>query len=83
MSVKLSPTQLDLIARVRAAGGRIEYRKGGFWTAPGVLEAHAGVPEWHFGWQTIAALQDRGVLVLTRRSDRELPQEFQLASEHC
>lgn len=81
--LKLSQTQMDLMAKVRAAGGRIEYRKGGFWTAPGVPEVRPGVPAWYFGWETIAALRDRGVLVLTRRSDRQLPAEFQLASEHA
>lgn len=77
---KLSATQLELVAKITAFGGRMEYRKGGFWTAPGVPEVRPGVPEWYFGWGTVAALQDRGILKLIRRSARSLPAEFELVS---
>ncbi|MEY2151114.1 hypothetical protein AB7849_09365 [Rhodanobacter sp. 115] len=62
MLKQLTPTQADLVGKVRSAGGRIEYRKGGFYTSPGVPEVRPGVPEWYFEWGTVNALVKKQVL---------------------
>lgn len=73
LAKKLSPTQSEVIARMRAAGGYIERWPGGFWTTPGMrYELKWGgvkVPEWSVAWNTVNALAKRGLIRETKRQN--------------
>lgn len=65
---QLTPTQQDLVRRVREGGGLIERRPGGFWTLPGMKDwdDRPGVPRWYQATGTVQALAKRGVLEVTK-----------------
>ena len=72
--MKLSPTQLDVLAKMRAAGGRIERWPGGFWTTPGTEAVNIAdrgkdyqVPEWYAGISTLRALEKAGMVAEAER----------------
>ena len=83
-SLKLTPTQADLVARVRAAGGLIERWPGGFWTTPGCSHRKSGlykVPDWWVGTGTIKSLVGKGVLTVSREQPARFgafPVEYRL-----
>ena len=67
---KLSPTQAQAVAVIKARGGKIERWPGGFWTTPGIeFDQRPGyrVPNWYVGAGTVKALEKLGVLRETGR----------------
>ena len=62
--MNLTPAQATLVHRLatETLGGRIERRKGGFWTAPETIANADGVPDWWVAAGTVKALARKGVL---------------------
>ena len=71
--MKLSDTMLDVVAKMRAAGGRLERWPGGFWTTPGMavksISQGYRIPVWSTSTHTVKALAARGVIA----ADAEQP----------
>ncbi len=83
MPRKLSDTQRALIDHIKPAG-RIERRPGGFWCAPGTPNDERGVPAIWFGTQTVEALANRAVLIVSQHKEshgRSFAVEYQLKEE--
>lgn len=89
----LSPTQQDVVAKMRAAGGRIERWPGGFWTTPGTAftMSHGGglgsykVPDWWIGVRTLYALEKAGLITQSKQENargngRPFAVEYRLVS---
>lgn len=63
MSVKLSKTQQESVAYIRAHGGLIERRMGGFWTTPDTpIGSERNLDTWSIGINTVRALERKGIL---------------------
>jgi len=63
---KLSPTQQEVLDRMKESGAPMIRLPGGFWTYQGCLTRLSqgyDVPEWHVSVQTIRAMEKKGLLV--------------------
>ena len=60
---KLSPKMKEALERMREHGS-LQRWPGGYWTGADVAGIR-GVPEWYFPTQTVMALLDRGLAVVT------------------
>lgn len=81
MPETLSSTQLEVLAKMRAGGGRIERWPGGFWTIPGTAFDDASgyrVPEWYAVTTTVRALAARGLIVPSAERDASFVVEYRL-----
>lgn len=59
---KLSPTQQKVIDTLTFTGKHLERLPGGFWTWAGCPQDARGVPTWWVTWQTVRAMETRGLL---------------------
>ena len=66
-TANLTPVQADLVHRLatETLGGRIERRRGGFWTAPETIADARGVPDWYVTRPTVEALWRKGVVEIS------------------
>lgn len=69
---KLSGHQADFVSHVKANGGKIVRKPGGFWHAEGSKMDAKGIPEKWTQIQTIRALEAKGVIERTH----EFPEEW-------
>lgn len=61
----LSPEMVEVVGRMRAAGGRLVRWPGGFWTTPGQPTRSStpyDVPVWYASTGTVQALARRGLI---------------------
>ena len=67
--MSVSPTMqaaLDMLEQ----HGALERRPGGFWTFPGCVETRPTVPDWNVAVNTIEALVDRNLAVVSKRAGK-------------
>jgi len=60
---QVSPTQLQVIAKLGETGSFLVRVQGGFWTYDGCGLNGAGHPNWWVTWQTVRAMETKGLLV--------------------
>lgn len=65
MSAKLSPSQEEVVRRLRESGQDLVRVLGGFWTLRALGEPFQGVPAWYVTTNTVKAMERRGLLERT------------------
>lgn len=75
---QVSPTQQQVILKLGETGAFLYRLAGGFWTYDGCPVDAAGIPKWWVSWQTVRAMDRKGLLWRSRfyaeawRDHREL-----------
>jgi hypothetical protein len=58
----LSQTQQGVVAKLGETGSYLHRVEGGFWTYDGCGVNAAGIPNWWVSWQTVRAMERKGLL---------------------
>lgn len=58
----VTPTQLQVIAKLAETGSFLVRLPGGFWTYDGCGISGGGIPNWWVGTATIRAMEKKGLL---------------------
>jgi hypothetical protein len=69
MALKLSNTQQVVVDTLQAKQQPLVRIPGGFWTYAGCPVSGRGTPDWWVTWQTVRALESKGVLRRAHRAD--------------
>lgn len=69
---KLSKVMLDCIESMKRHGILVRW-SGGYWTREGcpvkIIMEEVKIPEWSYNWNTIKALVDRGIFIITEENE--------------
>lgn len=60
---QVTSTQQDVIVQLATTGACLVRLQGGFWTTAGRPANAAGIPDWWVSWQTVRAMERKGLLV--------------------